>query len=157
MAKRIGLGRTQALIEGLKRELQLNQSTLKGTLQQVVTLSGAGATATLTSDDSGAIVEMGGSNASTVNLPAVEKGLYFRFVATTAHAHVIQGGDTSIEGGYHHNTNAATVARVAVTNKSKLTLHNSNAAKGDTLEMWCNGTDWFVSGIVNDVITQAPA
>ena len=154
-SKRVGLLRTQALIENLKRELQMNQSTLKGTAQQIVTLSGAGASATLTANDSGAIVEMGGSDASTVTLPAVEKGLYFRFVATTADAHVINGGDGSIEGGYHHNTNAATVARVAVTNKSSLTLHNSNSAKGDTLELWCNGTDWFVSGIVNDVITQS--
>jgi hypothetical protein len=154
-SKRVGLARTQALIENLKRELQLGQSTLKGTTQQVVTLSGSGAEATLTADDSGSIVEMGGSDASVVTLPAVEKGLYFRFVATTAFAHEIDGGATSIEGGYHHNTNAATVARVAITNKSSLTLHNSNSAKGDTLEFWCNGTDWFVSGIVNDVITQA--
>jgi hypothetical protein len=154
-SKRVGLARTQALIEQLKRELQMGGSTLKGTMQQIVTLSGTGATATLTADDSGAIVEMGGSNASTVTLPAVQKGLHFRFVATTAFAHAINGGATSIEGGYHHNTNAATVARVAIANKSSLTLHNSNSAKGDTLEFWCNGTDWFVSGIVNDVITQA--
>jgi hypothetical protein len=154
-SKRVGLARTQALIQQLKRELQMGGSTLKGTTQQIVTLSGSGATKTLTADDSGAIVEMGGSNASTVTLPAVEKGLYFRFVATTAHAHIINGGATSLEGGYHHNTNAATVARVAITNKSSLTLHNSNSAKGDTLEFWCNGTDWFVSGIVNDGITQA--
>ena len=98
---------------------------------------------------------MGGSDASTVTLPAAAEGLKFRFVATTAHAHVINGGASSIQGGYHHNTNAATVARVAVSNKSSLTLHNSNAAQGDTLEMWCDGEDWHVSGIVNDVITQA--
>ena len=97
---------------------------------------------------------MGGSDASTVTLPAAAEGLKFRFVATTAHAHVINGGNSKIQGGYHHNTNAATVARVAVSNKSSLTLHNSNSAQGDTLEMWCDGTDWHVSGIVNDVITQ---
>jgi len=155
MGNRVGLARTQALIENLKRELSMNQSTLKGELQQVVSLTGAGATKTLTADDTGAIVKMGGSNASTVTLPSVSVGLKFRFVAVTAHAHVINGGASVIEGGYHHNTNAATVARVAILNKSSLTLHNSNSAIADTLEFWSDGTSWYVSGIVNDVITQA--
>jgi len=153
--KRVGLARTQALLENLKRELSMNQSTMKGALQQVVSLTGAGATKTLTADDTGAIVKMGGSNASTVTLPAVSAGLKFRFVAVTAFAHVINGGSSVIEGGYHHNTNAATVARVAILNKSSLTLHASNFKIGDTLEFWSDGTSWYVSGIVNDVITQA--
>ena len=59
MAKRIGLARTQALIEGLKRELKLDGSTLRGELQQIIILSGSGATETLTSTDSGAIVALG--------------------------------------------------------------------------------------------------
>jgi hypothetical protein len=154
-SRRVGLARTQALIEGLKRELQMNQSTMKGALQQVVSLTGAGATKVLTADDSGAIVKMGGSNASTVTLPAVSAGLKFRFVAVTAFAHVINGGSSVVEGGYHHNTNGATVARVAIVNKSTLTLHNSNSAIADTLEFWSDGTSWYVNGIVNDIITQA--
>ena len=151
---RVGVNRIEFLLENLRRELDMVQSTLKGLNTDVVSLGGSGATKVLTAADSGAIVKMGGSDASTVTLPAAAEGLKFRFVATTAHAHVINGGASSIQGGYHHNTNAATVARVAVSNKSSLTLHNSNAAQGDTLEMWCDGTDWHVSGIVNDVITQ---
>ena len=154
-SKRVGLKRTQALIQNLKRELQMNGTSFNGAVKQVVSLSGADATRTLTAADSGAIIQMGGSNASTVTLPAAEAGITFRFVATTAHAHVINGGATKMQGGYHHNTNAATIARVGITNKSSLTLHNSNAATGDTLECWCDGTNWHFSGIVNDVITQA--
>tara|TARA_R100000664_G_C2648954_1_gene70465 strand:- start:39 stop:503 length:465 start_codon:yes stop_codon:yes gene_type:complete len=152
---RVGVNRLEFLLENLRRELDMVQTTLKGLNTDVISLTGAGATRALTADDSGAIVRMGGSNASTVTLPSAAEGLKFRFVATTAHAHVINGGAASIQGGYHHNTNAATVARVAVSDKSSLTLHNSNAAQGDTLEMWCDGEDWHVSGIVNDVITQA--
>ena len=152
---RVGVNRLEFLLENLRRELDMVQTTLKGLNTDVISLTGADATRALTADDSGAIVRMGGSNASTVTLPSAADGLKFRFVATTAHAHVINGGASSIQGGYHHNTNAATVARVAVSNKSSLTLHNSNAAQGDTLEMWCDGEDWHVSGIVNDVITQA--
>jgi hypothetical protein len=153
--KRVGLARTQALIENLKRELQMNGSEMKGISKQVITLSGAGATKTLEATDSGAIVQLGGSDLSVVTLPAVEAGLNFRFVATTAaFAHKIDGGATVIQGGYHHNTNAATVARVAVVNKSSLALHGLNTMIGDTLDLWCDGTNWYVSGIVNAAITQ---
>ena len=155
-SKRVGLARTQALIENLKRELQMNGSSMKGVAQQVITLSGAGATKTLEATDSGAIVQLGGSNLSTVTLPAVGAGLNFRFVATTASlAHKIDGGASVIQGGYHHNTNGATIARVAVVNKSSLALHSTNTMIGDTLDLWCDGTNWYVSGIVNAVITQA--
>ena len=155
-SKRVGLARTQALIENLKRELQMNGSEMKGISKQVITLSGAGATKTLEATDSGAIVQLGGSDLSVVTLPAVEAGLNFRFVATTAaFAHKIDGGASVIQGGYHHNTNAATVARVAVVDKSSLALHSLNTMIGDTLDLWCDGTNWYVNGIVNDVITQA--
>ena len=140
-------------MENLARELAMASSSITGLGTPVVSLVGSGATKTLTGADSGAIVRMGGSNASTVTLPAAAAGLYFRFVAVTAHAHVINGGATKIQGGYHHNTNAATVARVVVTNRSTLTLHNSNSAIADTLEMWSDGVNWYVNGIVNDAIT----
>ena len=133
----------------------LQGNNLMGAPAKIVSLTGAGATATLVSEDTGAIVKMGGSNASTVTLPAVAAGLSFRFVATTAFAHVITGGGAVMQGGYHHNTNAATVARVAISNKTTLTLHSSNFKIGDTLECWSDGTNWYMSGIVNDVITQA--
>jgi hypothetical protein len=132
----------------------LGGHSLKSSPATIVSLTGSGATETLTSADTGAIVKMGGSNASTVTLPAVAAGLSFRFVATTAYAHVINGGASVMQGGYHHNTNAATVARVAIANKSSLTLHSSNFKIGDTLECWSDGTNWYVSGIVNDVISQ---
>jgi len=155
MAVSPNLARLKKLMTEIQTSVQMNQATLQGLRKQVVSLTGAGATKTLTADDSGAIVKLGGSNASTVTLPSVQAGLSFRFVATSAVAHVINGGNSVIEGGYHHNTNGATVARVAVTNKSSLTLHATNPLIGDTLEMWSDGTSWYVSGIVNDIITQA--
>jgi hypothetical protein len=129
-------------------------NSLAGAPRTLISLTGAGATATLTAEDTGCVVKMGGSNASTVTLPAVAAGLSFRFVAVTAHAHVITGGAAVIEGGYHHNSNGGTVARVAIVNKTTITLHNSNSAIADTLECWSDGTSWYMSGIVNDAITQ---
>ena len=96
---RVGVNRIEFLLENLRRELDMVQTTLKGLNTDVVTLTGSGATRALTADDSGAIVNMEGSNASTVTLPTAAEGLKFRFVATTAHAHVINGGASSIQGG----------------------------------------------------------
>ena len=81
--KRIGLARVQALIENLKREVQLNQTTLVGSLQKTISLTGAGAEKILTADDNGALIILGGSNASTVELPVVSDGLRFTVYATT--------------------------------------------------------------------------
>ena len=69
------------LLENLRRELEMVQSTLKGLNTDVVSLGGSGATKVLTAADSGAIVKMGGSDASTVTLPAAAEGLKFRFIS----------------------------------------------------------------------------
>ena len=145
--KRIGLKRTQALIENLKRELKLNGSTFTGGKQDVISLTGAGATQTLTAGDSGALVLLAGSDASTVDLPTIAEGLRFTFYAATAEAHVIQGGATKIDGVIYDNSNGTTLARNAVSGKSKFTL--VNPAIGDSLEFYCDGTDWFVRGWLN--------
>ena len=56
-SKRVGLARVEALVENLKRELQLNGSTLVGTKQGVEAVTGAGSssTKTLTAQDSGKV------------------------------------------------------------------------------------------------------
>ena len=155
MGQRVGLARTQALMQNLKRELEMNQSTLKGTLQQTITLSGAGATKTLTADDSGAIVFMGGSDASTLTLPAPADGLYFEVFATTALSHIVQATDDILQGNYRHNSATTTMTRVLIEDKGKITLHASGRAVGDRLQFWCDGTNWWVDGIVNNAVTLA--
>lgn len=155
MAKRIGLKRTQALIENLKRELNMGQAVLKGAARQTITLSGSGATKVLTADDSGSIIFMGGSDASTLTLPAPEEGLNFEVYVTTEHQHIIQttGLAAVLQGNYRHNSAATTIVRVAITDGKKLTLHSSGRAKGDRLQFWCDGTNYHVDGIVNQALT----
>lgn len=145
--KRVGWARIRSLINE-------NQNQLKMRNEQVISV-GAAETKVLTADDSGALVYLGGAGVATATLPAVAAGLNFRFYATSAQVHIINGGAAVIQGSYHHNTNAATIARVAVANKTSLTLHASNPLIGDTLQFTCDGTNWYVSGIVNDVLTQA--
>ena len=152
---RVGLDRLEYLMENLARELAMTSSSMTGMGRPVVNIVGSSTTRVLTGADSGAIVRLGGSNFSTVTLPAVAAGLNFRFVAVTAFAHLINGGASVIEGGYHHNTNGSTLARVAIVNKVSLKLNASNPLIGDTLECWSDGVSWYFSAIVNHVITQA--
>ena len=74
---RVGVNRMEFLLENLRRELDMVQSTLKGLNTDVVSLGGSGATKVLTAADSGAIVKMGGSDASTVTLQQQPRGLSF--------------------------------------------------------------------------------
>jgi len=145
--KRVGWARIRSLINENSNQLKIRN-------EQVISV-GAGETKVLTADDSGALVYLGGAGVATATLPAVAAGLNFRFYATSARVHIINGGATVIQGCYHHNTNATTIVSVAVANKTSLTLHSSNAKIGDKLDFTCDGTNWYVSGIVNDVLTQA--
>ena len=149
--KRVGLARTQALIQNLKRELQMNGSTIRGGVRQVISLTGAGATQSLTASDSGALVVLAGSNPSTVTLPAAQAGAEFEIFAASAYNHVINGGNSKIQGAIYDNSNATTLARTAVTNRSSITL--ANGAIGDCLTLISDGTNWYVKGWVNDTPT----
>ena len=145
--KRVGWARIKSLINE-------NQNQLKIRNEQIISV-GAGETRTLTAADSGALVYLGGAGVATATLPAVAAGLNFRFYVTSAQVHIINGGASVIQGSYIHSTNKGTVAHVAVTNKSSLTLHSSNPAIGDYLEVSCDGTNWYLSGVVNNALTQA--
>ena len=96
--KRVGLARIEALMENLKREIQLNQATLVG--QKVRVKSVGNATTTLSVDDSGCYCLFDNAAASTVILPAPAVGLEFTFVTTvTATAdHVIRTATLNTDG-----------------------------------------------------------
>jgi hypothetical protein len=130
--------------------------TTQRTSMQVVTLSGAGASETLTPSQSGALIVLGGSNASTITLPAVESGLYFEVFAETAFAHVINFPTGTGNGAIYDNANdssASPVDRLAVNAADSITL--ANAAIGDSLSFWCDGAKWYVKGWLNDTPTIA--
>jgi len=149
---RVGLDRLEYLMERLARELAMTSSSMTGLGRPIVSLEGEGAVRVLTGADSGAIVRLGGSNLSTVTLPALAAGLNFRFVAVTAFAHKIQGGASKIQGGYHHNNNGTTCNHVPVANRTSIAL-GGNVVVGDTLEMWSDGVNWYVNGLINGAAT----
>ena len=123
---------------------------IKGARKNVIALSSE--SKTLTAADSGAVVVMAGT-ACTVTLPAVASGLNFKFFANTAAAHVMNGGDSVIEGVIYDNSNGATIARNAATNGTSLTL--VNPAIGDHWEVVSDGTSWLLHGWLNQTPTLA--
>ena len=88
-SKRIGLARTQALLENLKRDLALGAGTqLSGAMKKVKSVSAA---TTLTEADSGKIIDLSGAN-YVVKLPKdPTAGCEYTFINTAA-----IGGDGTI-------------------------------------------------------------
>ena len=103
------------------------------------------AAVTLTSADSGKWYELAASAGVTVTLPAVESGLHFRFVVANAF-------DTSnyiIDSAEGDNIDGILVvngASVAASGEDQINFVASAEAKGDFVQLECNGTNWFVSG-----------
>jgi len=122
---------------------------------EVISLTGSGATKILVAGESGSIILLGGSDASTVTLPPVEDGLWFKIYVTSEAQHVVKAQSDVMQGNYRHNSATTTMTRIAISDKGKLTLHSSGRAIGDTLEFYCDGTNWYVDGIVNNALTQA--
>jgi hypothetical protein len=154
-SKRVGLARTQALIQNLKRELSMNASMLKGIKRETVACTTASAT-TLTAQQSGALVVLSGGSAATVTLPAVADGLHYEIFARTAQAHVVLAASAVIQGAIYDNANDSTdgaIDRQAVNNGMRITL--ANAAVGDRLVLTSDGTNWYLHGWTNDTATVA--
>jgi hypothetical protein len=149
--KRIGLARTQALIENLKRELALGEGTSLVGAKKVVKESSNAAPLTLTAEDSGCIVSMTGT-AHTVTLPAPTAGACFTIVAASAANHkVFTAGTNVFQGQNLHSGGGTTVAIVDLRAKGKLTL--SGGVIGDLFDIWCDGTNWYVHALTDAAVT----
>lgn len=121
-------------------------------------------TTTLKASDSGATVLLGGSGAATVNLPLVgaSENVFFEFLTVStdvpAAQHVIQDTEGSlILGCIHHNNGSAFdgLYRVIFNGNSVIRMHASDAAVGDQVRLWCNGTNWYVDGLTNAAVTTS--
>jgi hypothetical protein len=155
--KRVGLARVQALIENLKREIQLNQATVVGGKQKVIALTNVATTSkTLTADDSGALITLDPSTDTattiTVTMPTPEAGVTFDFLIqndqVNAAADIIlqtaaDGHD--FEGAIHCNDGAAGIQETT-SSTSKITIDATNVKTvfGTTGRITCDGTDWYI-------------
>ena len=151
--KRVGLARTQALIENLKRELQMNGSTVVGTQQKVEAVVGAGSssTKTLTAQDSGTVYLVNAADGTqTFTLPALTSGFNIEVIVTVLSDNdvvITAPGDNMIVSC--RNFTAAGAAEVAVTDTCTNLVMNADtvaAVVGSRVRIFCDGTNYVAIG-----------
>lgn len=150
MAKRIGLKRTQALIEGLQREIALQGTKFTGEKVAVKTLS-SGETA-LTAEDSGKLMVITGGSA-TLPTAADSSGVRYTFLYKSA------GVDRTITCNEENTMNGFVVSSMHPASGSGLVDHGvmtfsadggtnplvGTASYGDRANFVCDGVRWAVS------------
>lgn len=147
--KRVGLARTQKLIENLKRELTMQGSSLAGVERVCKSVSSAGA---LTVADSGKIITLSGT-AFTLSLPAVSgtEGVHYWIVAGAAANYVLaeDSGDDNVLTMV--SVNASATERDHAFSNATL----SSGAIGDRFHVYSNGTNWVITAFANAAVAAA--
>ena len=143
--KRVGLARTQALIENLKRELTMGGSTLSGVktgMPSTVTSD-----TTLTAADSGKVIRFDiASSDVTITLPTtVTAGLTYTFLCVGASAQtlLIDAGSASFVGTVLTQLVDGTDASRAAYNQNALGFADNHIV-GDNATIIGDGTNWRI-------------
>ena len=158
-SKRVGLARMQALIEGLKRDLNLSGTKLNGLQKGVKTLTPGGAgTTEVTAADSGKIIFVDGSAEGnhTITLPApTTLGLEYTFVLNAdSHANTEILLDSQVSNGIKGMLKKLAASAIAnVVNHSNQNLGFGDASKiGSTIHIVSSGNFYHVVEAVSDVV-----
>ena len=130
--------------------------------QRVETISG---TKTIQSAETGELYIV--SAAASVTLPAVQDGAYFKFVLsadiTSATALVINAAGSAKIGGLIIATQATnlreSVQAAVASNNTILTIGSTGnkVLAGSSVECYCDGTNWHVTGVVSGDNTDITA
>ena len=148
--KRVGLARTQALIENLKRDLTLGGTGLQGVTRPTKSVT---STDSLTAADSGKIITLTGT-AFTLTLPGVSaaEGCYFDILVGQAANYVISEVAAT-------DTNVLTMVSVNASATERdhafTTATLSAGAIGDRFQIYSNGTWWVLTAFANAAVTAA--
>ena len=150
MGNRVGLARTQALVENLKRELTMGGTGLQGVTRPTKSIT---STDSLTAADSGKIITLTGT-AFTLTLPGVSasEGCYFDILVGEANDYVISEVAAT-------DTNVLTMVSVNASATERdhafTTATLSSGAIGDRFQIYSNGTWWVITAFANAAVTAA--
>lgn len=100
---------------------------------------------TLTAADSGKTFWLDAAAGATVTLPALKDGVNFKFVVADNFATTNWIID-SAEGDNIEGMIEVAGAVVVASGEDQINFVASAEAKGDFVQIECNGTNWFVSG-----------
>ncbi len=166
---RLGVPRLEHLMERLKREINLASTTLKNAAYLGFTKGTA--TASLTAAQSGRTIIVGPLAAglaadSVFSLPTAADGLFYRFVyvggaADAQDIRIDTGSDTNffIGGLSHFDTDTDDTNGlpdfVFSDNGSNSIVNILTPNVGTWAEVYCDGTNWFLTGCVNSATNTA--
>jgi hypothetical protein len=118
------------------------------------------ATNIITAAETGSVFFLAHATEFVSTLPAVAAGLHFTFIvglAPSGASYTIVGASGTPIVGHVLSTdvNSATDPDFEVTGVLTITIVNSKAVKGDMVELWCDGTNWYATAkcSVFDAIT----
>ena len=153
--KSFGLKRLEAFLGSLKREISFRGSTMVGIGWKVENVTGAGGTTSLTINDNGTCYVVDATSGTQIfKLPTPTSGLRFRFVAadtSTNHIAATATSDGSTAANIAHGVFVVAGAAYTATTKDNFYLgYSTNAkTKGDWGECWCDGTNWYWTGVAH--------
>ena len=149
MGKRLGMARMEALLENIKRDLDLSGSTLhfrKGNS------SPTGTGTELSAADSGKVIFMDASSSNTITLPAVSglcAGWHIKVILTaTGAAGIINtaSAEDKLTGYVEESaSNGNNHTLTADTDADRITFVNG-AVPGDWVDIHCNGSLFYIFG-----------
>lgn len=111
--------------------------------QDVETLAAA---QTLTAADSGKTYILSAAAGATITLPALKSGVHFKFIigATFATSNWVVA---SAEGSNVQGVLIVNGASVDAADEDQINFVATAETVGDHIEIICDGTDWYVSGV----------
>jgi hypothetical protein len=138
-------------------------TTLGGLVQAPVFVADATPYSVLAANSGKLHIILEQANTITLNLPAIAAGLSYKFVmggvATEAQNWVIVATTPSFYNGgvvWLDSDNAAdNIAPVYGNGSSHLTLTAVTPEAGTAIEIYSNGTEWFVAGTISSATTPA--
>ena len=158
-SKRIGLARTQALLENLKRELDLTSTQFNGLHRGVKTLvTGGTGTTEVTTEDSGKVIFVDGSaegNHTIALPPPTTVGLeYIIVLNANNHTNTEILLDSQVSGGIKgmlKKLAASAIANVVAHSNQKLGFGDASKI-GSTIHVVSSGEFYHVVEAVSDVV-----
>ena len=154
--KRTGLLRTKSLLEQLKRQIELESTTLKDMALQghkrTVETNGD-VTIILTNADAGKIIALTRAGATTIFLPPVADaiGMEIDIITHTAQNHRVREDPANSDTLSMVSVSAAGTER----DDAFTTASLSAGAIGDRFHCYCNGTNWIISAFANAAVTAS--
>ena len=139
------------LVNDSDAEVTLDRNTLINVLHPASRIESLTAASTLTAADNGKVFTLNLATGFATTLPAVAAGLHFLFFVGTApsggaYTIVTPGSANIIRGGVNELETDTGDDGPSVTAGDTITFADGVAVVGDHVELFCDGTYWYLRG-----------